>query len=193
MRKDRDSYKAGLCDSDPAKVKATLVTFFRKLAGEAETAQRAREDNTRVLNGDHFALGLLKAKHLKKKFPDADLKTLVSHTALRNDVTGPGWEITGENMEGFSSLRTTKTVLGNDVWKTRHRETPDILMNSAVCNQTAEIAEHVRGNSITGGIPRNADAAAAHGALFHFTLANAPRIRRGMHLFFTIWGAPKRG
>ena len=189
-RKDRDSYKPGLCDSDPAKVKATLVTFFRKLAGEAETAQAKRADAARLLNGDHFALGLLKAKHLKNKFPDADLKTLVSHTALRNDVTAPGWEVAGESMQGFAP--SVATVLERGGWKGRHKETSDVVMNSAVCNQTAEIAENIRGNAMTvGGIPSNAQQAADHGALMHFTLANAPRIRRGMHVVFTIWGSPK--
>jgi hypothetical protein len=176
-----------LLNASPTKVSAEIVRLWGKVAADAEKKTRAmvRDD----LNGDYFALGLLRAMRLKGAFTDLEWKVIVSRTELRNDVTSNDWEVKEENIPTAAFDEPFREAYGGTLtaWKTRHPQTLDLITCSAVCNQESEIGGHARGQVLPGGIPANA---AALSPLLSLTFANAPAIRRGTHFFYDKYEAP---
>lgn len=194
--KKNDAAKASILTSDPKKQKAGISKLFLAIADAEQQRLRAFHGPADILTGDHFALGLLKAKRLKKHtiLTDAVWDVVTSSTSLRNDIQKDDWE---RLPVGFSlspvfltkkDEEEKKKGLGLDVtaWRLRRQETLDTILSAAVCDQTSESAELVRGHTLSGGIPANARQCTS---LQYFTFANAKLLRRGMHLFYTGFGA----
>lgn len=212
--KQNDAAKALILTTDPKKQKAGISAVFAAIV-EAELQRlntiRGPGDN---LTGDYFALGLLKAKRLKKHtlLADAAWESVTSCTPLRNDVQKDDWErlplgealapiflnnkdreanakIDQENIKRAARKEPLLTKKGPGLdstqWRTRRQQTLDTILSAAVCDQTSESGELVRGHTLAGGIPANARRCAS---LQLFIFSNASFIRRGMHLFYSGFG-----
>jgi hypothetical protein len=234
---ERDKKKAErdlILSSDPKKQKAGISAVFAAIAEREQTKLQKLQGPGALLTGDYFALGLLKAKRLKKHplLNDGAWAAVTSATPLRNDVQKDDWERLGRGLAvNLSSIfNGKKDQAENDrreqenekikkkneeirkenegkppqarraqvpllplifpidptQWRARRQQTLDTILSTAVCDQTSESAELMRGNTLSGGIPANAARCAS---LQHFIFANAKFMRRGMHLFYSGFGA----
>ena len=193
--KKNDAAKASILTTDPKKQKAGISTLFLAIAAAEQQRLRAFQGPGDILTGDHFALGLLKAKRLKKHpiLIDTLWDVITSSTSLRNDIQKDNWERIPAGFSVISPVflskkdRADKKPLGLDdtAWRLRRQETLDTILSAAVCDQTSESAELLRGHTLSGGIPANARRCKS---LQYFTFANATFLRRGMHLFYTGFG-----
>ncbi len=106
---------------------------------------------------------LAKLEAMKDKLPAWAWKWIVMLTSLRvNHVTAPGWEtFTAEEDKVrfadplyplFSKWATDNTGM----WRPEHGRTQEIIVTRAVCNETAEHAQHIRGHLPPGGLTDNA-------------------------------------
>jgi hypothetical protein len=186
--------KAGVLAGDEKKERAALKALFTELA----VKEKARLDGflraDKFYDGDYFALGLLKAKRIKKHpaLTDDFWKVIVSRTQLRNDVQADGWEIKDMVTKSLGDFFSKETVdIGE--WRLRRQKTKDTLMPSAVCDQMSESCDTIRLGSIGAGIPANAKTAGGVAPLFYLTGANRKAIRRGMHFFYTGYGDAAAG
>jgi hypothetical protein len=186
-------YRAALTSSDKKKVVGALRKLFLTMASKGETyLDRHADPSAPLLHGDHFALGLIKARHLVTPFPADQLKVLTSYTLLRNDVPADGWEHPLAAVKEFGALNKELNNHFLD-WKSRHLKTLDLVSNSAVCNQLSEIAEQTRSNSDPpGGIPGNARNASKLDGLRLLAPKNFAAIQVGMHVFFPGWDDLKK-
>ena len=107
---------------------------------------------------------LAKLEAMKSQFPGWAWKTIVKLTQLRvNHVTAPGWEnYTPEEDKARFADTTLFPLLKKweddnfGMWRPEHDRSQDLIVVRAVCNETAEHAQHVRGNHPIGGLTDNA-------------------------------------
>lgn len=107
---------------------------------------------------------LAKLEAMKSQFPGWAWKTIVRLTQLRvNHVTAPGWEdyTPEEDKERFADKALypilKKWEADNfGMWRPEHDRSQELIVTRAVCNETAEHAQHVRGNHPAGGLTENA-------------------------------------
>jgi hypothetical protein len=107
---------------------------------------------------------LAKLVAMKSKLPAWAWKWIVMLTPLRvNHVTSAGWEtFTPEE----DKIRFADTALypifskwASDnigMWRAEHGRTQEIIVTRAVCNETAEHIQHIRGHLPPGGLTDNA-------------------------------------
>ena len=106
------------------------------------------------------ALDMLLA--LKATFPAWAWKEIVRVTPMRlTEVTAPGWEqlTPQEEQESYSQanypLRSIIDAWINfdpPAWRPEHGRTHELIVSRAVCNETAEHVQHMRGHLPPGGL-----------------------------------------
>lgn len=103
---------------------------------------------------------LAKLEAIKNQFPNWVWKTIVKLTPLRvNYVKDENWETYTPEDE---KERGTDMVYGKVIndwvirhtvgWREEHARTSEVIVSRAVCNETAEQAQHIRGNVPPGGL-----------------------------------------
>jgi hypothetical protein len=93
---------------------------------------------------------------MKSTFPKWAWKEIVKFTPLRvNYVTDPGWEKltpeeeTERNSQPANDLRMVMDAWENydfSAWREEHGRTHELIVTRAVCNETAEHVQHIRGH-----------------------------------------------
>ena len=107
---------------------------------------------------------LAKLEAMKDKLPAWAWKWIVMLTSLRvNQVTAEGWETftPEEDKIRFADLTLypifSKWASDNTgMWRPEHGRTQEVIVTRAVCNETAEHAQHIRGHLPPGGLTDNA-------------------------------------
>ena len=107
---------------------------------------------------------LAKLAAMKSQFPAWAWKWIVMLTQLRvNNVTADGWETftPEEDKTRFADLNLypilSKWATDNTgMWRPEHGRTQEIIVTRAVCNETAEHSQHIRGHLPPGGLTDNA-------------------------------------
>jgi hypothetical protein len=125
------------------------------------TDLRKAEDAYEVMSmSTQDTLKILRSK--KGEFPGWAWKQIVALTPLRlTEVTAPGWEklTPDEEQESYSQENYPMRVI-IDAWKNRdvtawrpeHGRTHELIVSRAVCNETAEHIQHMRGHLPPGGL-----------------------------------------
>ena len=106
---------------------------------------------------------LAKLEAMKSKLPAWAWKWIVMLTSLRvKHVTAPGWETftPAEDKVRFADpLYPLFSKWASDnigMWRPEHGRTQEIIVTRAVCNETAEHVQHIRGHLPPGGLTDNA-------------------------------------
>jgi hypothetical protein len=99
---------------------------------------------------------------MKDKFPAWAWKEIVKLTPLRiNYVTDPNWEKptpeedAERNSQQASDIRNIMDAWENydpSAWREEHGRTHELIVSRAVCNETAEHCQHIRGHLPPGGL-----------------------------------------
>ena len=99
---------------------------------------------------------------MKDTFPKWAWKEIVKLTPLRvNHVTDPDWEkLTPEeeaerNSQQANDIRMVMDAWENydaSAWREEHGRTHELIVSRAVCNETAEHVQHIRGHLPPGGL-----------------------------------------
>lgn len=106
---------------------------------------------------------LAKLVAMKSQLPAWAWKWIVMLTSLRvNHVTAPGWETFTPEEDKlrfadplyplFSKWATDNTGM----WRPEHGRAQEVIVTRAVCNETAEHVQHIRGHLPPGGLTANA-------------------------------------
>ncbi len=105
---------------------------------------------------------LTKIEAMKDTFPKWAWKEIIKLTPLRiKYVTDPNWEkLTVEeeaarNSQEASDIRTVMDAWENydtSAWRDEHGRTHELIVSRAVCNETAEHCQHIRGHLPPGGL-----------------------------------------
>lgn len=106
---------------------------------------------------------LNKLEAMKNQFPNWVWKTIVRLTQLRvNHVNDENWEVLTpeEQKERGADLVYGKVI--NDwankhigAWRDEHGRTHEVIVSRAVCNETGEHIQHIRGHLPPGGLTDN--------------------------------------
>ncbi len=132
-----------------------------KRAGLAAlTEEEARYEFTTMTTDQ--ALAELEAT--KSQLPAWAWKWIVMLTQLRvNHVAGEGWETFTPEEDKIRFADTTLYPLMSKwasdnigMWRPEHERSQELIVTRAVCNETAEHAQHIRGNLPPGGLTGNA-------------------------------------
>ena len=107
---------------------------------------------------------LAKLEAMKSQFPPWAWKWIVMLTQLRvNYVTAAGWEtFTPEEDKVRFADTSLYPILGKWAsdntgnWRPEHGRTQELIVTRAVCNETAEHVQHIRGHLPPGGLTDNA-------------------------------------
>ena len=107
---------------------------------------------------------LAKLEAMKAQLPAWAWKWIVMLTPLRvNYVTAPGWETftPAEDKVRFADplypLFSKWAADNIGMWRPEHGRTQEVIVTRAVCNETAEHVQHIRGHLPPGGLTDNAD------------------------------------
>ena len=107
---------------------------------------------------------LAKLEAMKPQLPAWAWKWIVMLTPLRvNYVTAPGWETftPAEDKVRFADplypLFSKWAADNIGMWRPEHGRTQEVIVTRAVCNETAEHVQHIRGHLPPGGLTDNAD------------------------------------
>jgi hypothetical protein len=106
---------------------------------------------------------LARLETMRTKLPAWAWKWIVMLTPLRvNHVTGAGWETftPAEDQVRFADpLYPLFSKWASDnigMWRPEHGHTQEVIVTRAVCNETAEHVQHIRGHLPPGGLTDNA-------------------------------------
>lgn len=106
---------------------------------------------------------LAKLEAMKSQLPAWAWKMIVMLTSLRvNHVTDAGWEtFTPEEdkirfADPLYPLFSKWASDNTGMWRPEHGRTQEVIVTRAVCNETAEHAQHIRGHLPPGGLSDNA-------------------------------------
>ncbi|HSL28969.1 MAG TPA: hypothetical protein VK900_07205, partial [Anaerolineales bacterium] len=106
---------------------------------------------------------LAKLEAMKSKLPSWAWKWIVMLTPLRvNHVTAAGWETftPAEDKIRFADpLYPLFSKWASDnigMWRPEHGRSQEVIVTRAVCNETAEHVQHIRGHLPPGGLTDNA-------------------------------------
>ncbi len=101
-------------------------------------------------------------RSMKGQFPGWAWKEIVRLTPLRlTEVTAPGWEklTPEEEKESYSPANYPLRAIidawkNNDItaWREEHGRSHELIVTRAVCNETAEHIQHLRGHLPPGGL-----------------------------------------
>ncbi|MFN8383926.1 MAG: hypothetical protein U0V02_18455 [Anaerolineales bacterium] len=155
---------------------------------------------------------LAKLEAMKSQLPPWAWKMIVMLTSLRvNHVTDANWETFTPEEDKIRFADTTLYPIfskwasdNTGMWRPEHGRTHEVIVTRAVCNETAEHAQHIRGHLPPGGLTDNAAryvklaAEKAPGAYFiHAT--GADHYTQGASIFWlryvnsepSVWQIPK--
>ena len=107
---------------------------------------------------------LAKLEAMKSQFPAWAWKMIVMLTQLRvNHVAAPGWEtFSAEEDKTRFADKTLYPLLSKwatdntGMWRPEHGQSHELIVSRAVCNETAEHLQHIRGHLPPGGLTENA-------------------------------------
>lgn len=107
---------------------------------------------------------LAKLEAMKSQLPAWAWKWIVMLTSLRiNQATADGWETFSpeEDKIRFADVKLypifSKWASDNTgMWRPEHGRSQELIVTRAVCNETAEHAQHIRGHLPPGGLTDNA-------------------------------------
>jgi hypothetical protein len=106
---------------------------------------------------------LAKLEAMKSKLPAWAWKWIVILTSLRvNHVTAAGWETftpAEDKLRFADPLYPLFSKWASDnigMWRPEHGRTQEVIITRAVCNETAEHVQHIRGHLPPGGLTDNA-------------------------------------
>jgi hypothetical protein len=106
---------------------------------------------------------LAKLESMKSQLPAWAWKWIVMLTSLRvNHVNAAGWETftpTEDKVRFADPLYPLFSKWASDnigMWRPEHGRTQEIIVTRAVCNETAEHVQHIRGHLPPGGLTDNA-------------------------------------
>lgn len=107
---------------------------------------------------------LAKLEAMKSQLPSWAWKWIVMLTSLRVDqATADGWETftPEEDKIRFADVKLypifSKWATDNTgMWRPEHGRSQEVIVTRAVCNETAEHAQHIRGHLPPGGLTDNA-------------------------------------
>jgi len=155
---------------------------------------------------------LAKLEAMKSKLPAWAWKWIVMLTSLRvNHVTSAGWETftPAEDKIRFADTALyplfSKWASDNiGMWRPEHGRTQEIIVTRAVCNETAEHVQHIRGHLPPGGLTDNAAryvklAAEKAGGAYFIHPTEAKHYTQGASVFWlryvnsqpSVWQVPK--
>ncbi|MBI5952133.1 MAG: hypothetical protein HY865_10775 [Chloroflexi bacterium] len=105
---------------------------------------------------------LKKLEGMKAKFPAWAWKEIVKLTPLRvTHVTDPNWEKLTPEEEAERNSQTAMEIrmvmdawenYDSSAWRDEHGRTHELIVSRAVCNETAEHCQHIRGILPPGGL-----------------------------------------
>jgi len=186
--------KALLLSGDVAKANKALNSIFTKIRNTEEARLVTFRTPDNFYDGDYVAIGLLKAKRLRRKaiLTDDIWKEVTTRTQLRSDVPAHGWEDIEQFPAVLAAFMKPLKLPQFDLtqWRSRRQQTLDTILTAAVCDQTSETGELIRSRHVGNAIPGNATICPS---LQYLTFANAKNVRRGMHFFYTGFGLVKKG
>jgi hypothetical protein len=107
---------------------------------------------------------LVKLEAMKGQLPAWAWKMIVMLTSLRvKHVTAAGWETFTPDEDKIRFADTTLYPIfskwasdNTGMWRPEHGRTQEVIVTRAVCNETAEHAQHIRGHLPPGGLTDNA-------------------------------------
>jgi hypothetical protein len=106
---------------------------------------------------------LAKLEAMKPQLPAWAWKWIVMLTPLRvNYVSAPGWETftpAEDKLRFADPLYPLFSKWASDnigMWRPEHGRTQEVIVTRAVCNETAEHSQHIRGHLPPGGLTANA-------------------------------------
>jgi hypothetical protein len=169
------AYETGIGSNVPKLARATEkqwkdLVALHMLSVKASGPKTRRAGITALLaeeaKYDEFSLSteeaLKKLEGMKSKFPAWAWKEIVKLTPLRvNQVTDPNWEkLTPEeenerNSQQADDIRIVMDAWENydaSAWRDEHGRTHELIVSRAVCNETAEHCQHIRGILPPGGL-----------------------------------------
>ncbi len=105
-----------------------------------------------------------KLEAMKGQFPAWAWKMIVMLTPLRvKYVTAPGWETFSAEEDKirfadktFYPLLSKWATDNTGMWRPEHGQSHELIVSRAVCNETAEHLQHIRGHLPPGGLTENA-------------------------------------
>jgi len=125
------------------------------------TALQAEELNYEI-NSMSTDEALKAIESMKSTFPAWAWKEIVKLTPLRiNYVNDPNWEKLSveeeaeRNSQAANDIRTVMDAWENydtSAWRDEHGRTHELIVSRAVCNETAEHCQHIRGHLPPGGL-----------------------------------------
>lgn len=125
------------------------------------TALQAEELNYEI-NSLSTEEALKALEDMKSTFPAWAWKEIVKLTPLRvNHVTDPNWEkLTPEEeaarySQAYNDIRNVLDAWENydsSAWREEHGRSHELIVSRAVCNETAEHCQHLRGHLPPGGL-----------------------------------------
>ncbi|MEW6406128.1 MAG: hypothetical protein AB1649_30455, partial [Chloroflexota bacterium] len=120
------------------------------------------DEMTYDLRSMSSAQALEEVRKLKPSFPGWAWKRIVALTPLRvTEVTDPGWEklTPAEEQERYLPQHTALNKLISEwetynttLWRDEHGRSHELIVTRAVCNETAEHIQHIRGHLPPGGL-----------------------------------------
>jgi hypothetical protein len=169
------AYETGSGSNVPALVRATDKVWKDKVAlhmlSVKANGPKTRKAGLAALQVEEFNYdiqtltteqALKKIEAMKAKFPAWAWKEIVKFTPLRsNHVIDFNWEkLTSEEeteryLPAHNDIRTVLDAWENydtSAWREEHGRSHELIVSRAVCNETAEHVQHIRGHLPPGGL-----------------------------------------
>ncbi len=117
------------------------------------------DETTRSLNPTLKALVFFKQQKERQgdPIPDWVWEEIVKFTQLRLGITSDTWEETSSERWKYENRRWRDIMINWQreditIWRKEHRETLDLIVTRAVCNEIAEHIQHLRGITPAAGL-----------------------------------------
>jgi hypothetical protein len=151
---------------------------------------------------EYGTLWVLKKMRDEGSLPEFVWREIVRKTPLKHDQAGRDWEsVTALEKESRNRNDETtrrwveimkKWTVDSTAWREKHGTDLSLVPIRAVCDQVAEVSQHVRGIKPTPGIGQKAAWYATPGAATTFgTLDADSQLKPGASLMFLEWAAPE--
>jgi hypothetical protein len=187
-------------------VEAQLGSKLKKVTAVEDKARAALiehelEKAFATLPKNEFdALWVLNKMHEQGSLPVFVWREIVRKTPLKHDEAKADWEtVTDEEKESKSrNDATTRRWIDimkawasdNTAWREKHAADLSLVPIQAVCNEIAEMSQHVRGVQSPGGIGQKAVWYAAPGSGASFAMLDtADQLKPGASLMFVEWSS----
>ena len=106
---------------------------------------------------DEETKSLPEKERLEKAIPDWAWQEITKFTQLRLGTTDTNWEAISPDRWDYETRRWREIMDSwqrEDItkWRQEHKETLELIVTRAVCNEIAEHIQHLRGNAPAGGL-----------------------------------------